>query len=224
MRIVRCRVRLTDQRDLAAVVARTRRLLDLDADPVAVDSVFGADPGLAALVAKRPGLRSPGSVDGFETAVRAVVGQQISVRGTRTLLGRIAAEHGSVAFEDEPWLLFPSAAQFAQLDPGTLPIPSKRASTLHAVAVALADGRLALDPGADRAETRSALLQIPGIGAWTADYLLMRAIGDPDVLLDSDLGVRKAASELDLDLTTAAPHWAPWRSYATHQLWANLKG
>ena len=212
-----CRVRLTDQRDLAAVVARTRRLLDLDADPVAVDAVFGADPGLAALVAKRPGLRSPGSVDGFETAVRAVVGQQISVRGTRTLLGRIAAEHGSVAFEDEPWLLFPSAAQFAQIDPATLPMPRKRASTLHAVAAAVADGRLALDPGADRAETRAALLAIPGIGTWTADYLLMRAVGDPDVLLDSDLGVRKAASELDLDLTTAARHWAPWRSYATHQ-------
>ena len=154
-----CRVRLTDQRDLAAVVARTRRLLDLDADPVAVDAVFGADPGLAALVAKRPGLRSPGSVDGFETAVRAVVGQQISVRGTRTLLGRIAAEHGSVAFEDEPWLLFPSAAQFAAIDPATLPMPRKRAETLHAVAAAVADGRLALDPGADRAETRAALLQ-----------------------------------------------------------------
>ena len=110
------------------------------------------------------------------------------------------------------------------IDPATLPMPRKRAETLQAVARLLADETLALDPGADRAETRAALLAIPGIGSWTADYLLMRAVGDPDVLLDSDLGVRKAASELDLDLTTAAPHWAPWRSYATHQLWANLKG
>ena len=153
-----------------------------------------------------------------------MVGQQISVRGTRTLLGRIAAEHGSVAFEDEPWLLFPSAAQFAQIDPATLPMPRKRASTVARRGRCCRRRALALDPGADRAETRAALLAIPGIGTWTADYLLMRAVGDPDVLLDSDLGVRKAASELDLDLTTAARHWAPWRSYATHQLWANLKG
>lgn len=217
-------VRLTDQRDLAALVARTRRLLDLDADPVAVDATLGADGHLAPLVTKRPGLRSPGAVDGFETVVRAVVGQQISVRGMRTLLGRIAREHGSTAFDDEPWLLFLSAEQFAALDPASLPMPRSRAETLRTLAAAIAEQRLVLNPGADRAEARAALLEMPGVGIWTADYLVMRALGDPDVLLDSDLGIRRAAAELDVELATAGQRWAPWRSYATHHLWANLKG
>ena len=220
---LRCRLRLTDQRDLAAVVSRVRCLFDLDADPVAVDATLGADARLAALVAKRPGVRSPGSVDGFETAVRAVLGQQISVRSTRALLGRIARRFGSVAFEDDPWRVFPSPAEFAAIDPTALPMPRNRAQTLHTLAKALCEERLVLDLGADRAEARAALREIPGIGEWTTDYLLMRAIGDPDVLLASDLGVLKAATELDLDLSTAQ-HWAPWRSYVTHHLWANLKG
>ncbi len=219
---VTCTVRLTDQRDLVAVVSRVRRLLDLDADPVAVDDLLGTDPVLAPLVAKRRGLRSPGAVDGFEMAVRAVVGQQISVSGARTLLGRITALHGERAFPDETWLLFPSAEQFAALDPDTLPMPSARARTLLAVAGAVAAGHLHLDPGADRDHERAALLALPGIGPWTADYLRMRALADPDVLLATDLGVRGSATALGLDLTDTRPGWAPWRSYASHHLWAAL--
>jgi AraC family transcriptional regulator, regulatory protein of adaptative response / DNA-3-methyladenine glycosylase II len=219
---VRCRLRLTEQRDLITAVARLRRLLDLDADPVAVDNVLHADPRLAPLVVKRAGLRSPGAVDGFEMAVRAVVGQQISVRGAGTILGRMAAEFGTVAFEGEPWLLFPSAARFADTDPMALPMPRKRAGTLHTVAAALANGDLALDPGADRSATRAALLALPGVGPWTADYLLMRAVGDPDILLASDLGVRKAAESLGIEIDDHRSGWAPWRSYASHQLWATL--
>ena len=218
---VRCDVRLSDQRDLVTVVARVRRMLDLDADPEAVDAVLGAGE-LAASVAKRPGLRSPGAVDGFELAVRAVVGQQISVSGARTLLGRIAAAYGEVAFDGEPWRLFPTAAQFADIDPSTLPMPKARGRTLHALASAVASGDLDLEPSADRDETRARLLELPGIGPWTTDYLRMRALSEPDVLLATDLGVRHAASALDLDLAGGRPDWAPWRTYATHHLWAAL--
>ncbi|MFN2518565.1 MAG: AlkA N-terminal domain-containing protein [Jatrophihabitantaceae bacterium] len=219
---VACRVRLTDQRDLVAVVARVRRLLDLDADPTAVDDVLSSDPALAPFVAKRPGLRSPGAVDGFEMAVRAVVGQQISVSGARTLLGRVATSHGSFAFDGEPWLLFPTAEAFATADPATLPMPRTRAATLHCLARALTDGALTLNPGADRASERAALLTLPGVGPWTADHLRMRALADPDVLLAGDLGVSRSASALGVTLADGRGHWAPWRSYATHHLWAAL--
>jgi AraC family transcriptional regulator of adaptative response / DNA-3-methyladenine glycosylase II len=219
---VLCRARLHDTRDLVAVVARVRRLLDLDADPVAVDAVLGDDPALAPLVAKRPGLRSPGTVDGLETAVRTIVGQQISVSGARTVLGRIVAASGRPAFADEPWLLFPSAADLAALDPADLPMPRARGHSIVGVAAAFAGGRIELDPGADRDQIRAALLGLPGVGPWTADYLLMRAVAHPDVLLTSDLVVRRAADDLGLDLTDGKPAWAPWRSYATYHLWAHL--
>ncbi len=219
---VLCTVRLTDTRDLVGVVARVRRLLDLDADPVAVDEILGADPVLAPLVAARPGLRAPGSVDGFETAVRTVIGQQVSVRGARTVTGRIVAELGRVAFDGEPWRLFPAAADLAAADPEGLPMPRARGRSVVAVAAAFADGRLALDPGADRDAARAALLALPGVGPWTTDYLAMRTLGHPDVLLASDLVIARAAAGLGLDLTDGRPDWAPWRSYATHHLWAHL--
>jgi AraC family transcriptional regulator, regulatory protein of adaptative response / DNA-3-methyladenine glycosylase II len=217
---VRCQLRLTDQRDLITAVARIRRLLDLDADPVAIETVFEADAQLAPLVRKHPGLRSPGAVDGFEMAVRAIVGQQVSVPGARTLLGRIATSFGRPVFDE--WRLFPSADSFADTDPAVLPMPRRRAATLHTVAAAMASRSLVLDPGADRVASRAALLATPGIGAWTADYLLMRAIGDPDVLLMGDLGVQRAAASLDIEISDGRPGLAPWRSYATHQLWRLL--
>jgi AraC family transcriptional regulator of adaptative response / DNA-3-methyladenine glycosylase II len=153
-------------------------------------------------------------------AVRAVVGQQISVAGARTLLGRIAADHGTAVFERHR--LFPTAEQFATLDPATLPMPRARAATLHALAEASASGGLQLDPGGDRDEVRTALLALPGIGPWTAGYLTMRALGDPDVLLHTDLGVRTSAETLDIELDGGRPDLAPWRSYVTHHLWAAL--
>jgi AraC family transcriptional regulator of adaptative response / DNA-3-methyladenine glycosylase II len=221
--VVLCRVRLHDTRDLVAVVARVRRLLDLDADPTAVDAVLSADPALAPLVAKRPGIRSPGTVDGFETAVRTIVGQQISVSGARTVLGRVVAEYGRPAFEDPDELLFPTAQALAEVDPTSLPMPRARGRSVMAVAVAFADGGVRLDPGAERDDVRAALLALPGIGPWTADYLLMRAAAHPDILLSSDLVVRRAADDLGIDLTRdPRPNWSPWRSYATYHLWAHL--
>ena len=215
---VSCRARLADVRDLVTVTARVRRLLDLDADPVTVDGALGADPALAQLINKRPGLRSPGAVDGFELAVRAVVGQQISVAAARTVLGRLVAEHGTPA--PDGWLRFPDADRVADLDPATLPLPRARGRPIVALARACADGTLTLDPGVDRADERTRLLALPGIGPWTADYLRLRALGDPDVLLDGDLGVRRSAQALGVELTGGRLDWAPWRSYVTHHLWA----
>jgi AraC family transcriptional regulator, regulatory protein of adaptative response / DNA-3-methyladenine glycosylase II len=203
-------------------VARVRRLLDLDADPVAVDTVLGADPALALSVRKSPGLRSPGAVDGFETTVRTIVGQQISVSGARTVLGRVVAAHGRPAFAGEPWLLFPTADDTAALDPTTLPMPRARGRSVVAAGEAFARGTVVLDPGADRDELRVTLLALPGIGPWSADYLLMRAAGHPDILLTSDLGVRRSAGDLGLDLADGRAAWAPWRSYATYHLWAHM--
>lgn len=221
---VQCTVRLHDPRDLVAVVARVRRLLDLDADPQAVDAALGRDPALEVLVRKRPGLRSPGAVDGFETAVRTIVGQQISVGGARTVLGRIVAQYGTVAFDGEPWRLFPSPEVLAAADPATLPMPRARGRTVQSLAEATERGELVLDPGVDRSEARAALLALPGVGPWTADYLGMRTTSDPDVLLTTDLVVRRAAADLGLDLSGGRPDWAPWRSYASYHLWAHAIG
>jgi AraC family transcriptional regulator of adaptative response / DNA-3-methyladenine glycosylase II len=174
-------------------------------------------------VAARPGLRSPAAVDGFEMVVRAVVGQQISVSGARTVLGRIAAEHGSRAFDGQVARLFPGPAQLAGIDPASLAMPRARARTVLAVAEACASGELSLEPGADRERERALLLSVPGVGSWTADYVQMRALGDADVLLDTDLGVRRSARRIGVDLAGGRPGWAPWRSYATHHLWAALR-
>jgi AraC family transcriptional regulator of adaptative response / DNA-3-methyladenine glycosylase II len=218
---VACRIELTGRRDLVTTISRTRRLLDLDCDQSAVDARLGADPVLGPLLATRPGLRSPGAVDGFEMAIRAVVGQQISVSGARTLLGRIAAEHGSRAFGGrQATQLFPAPAELAAIDPASLPMPRSRAKTVLAIAEACASGDLRLDPDADRQREHAALLALPGIGPWTADYIRMRAMSDRDVLLATDLGVRRSAARLGLELADGRPQWAPWRSYATHHLWA----
>ncbi|MDQ2839018.1 MAG: helix-turn-helix domain-containing protein [Actinomycetota bacterium] len=194
---VEARLRLADHRDLAAAVARIRRLLDLDADPQAVDEVLSAQPALAELIRRHPGLRSPGAVDGFEMAVRAVVGQQVSVAGARTVLGRIVSEYGTNAFETgSEWLLFPEPAALAGIDPTTLPMPAARGRTIVTIAEAMAIGELNLTAGSDREQTRQDLLALRGVGPWTADYLQMRAIGDPDIYLGSDLGIKHAVAAL----------------------------
>jgi AraC family transcriptional regulator of adaptative response / DNA-3-methyladenine glycosylase II len=211
-------VRTGDRRDVHEAVRRCRRLLDLDADPAAVAATLGDDPLLGPLVAARPGLRSPGAADGAELAVRAVVGQHISVAGARTLLGRLVRAYGEPLGGAH---LFPTSERLAAIDPGSLPLPRARARTLGALARALRDGELDLRPGADRERVRARLLAIPGIGPWTADYVAMRALGDPDVLLAADLGVRRALERLGGD-PGAAERWRPFRSYATHHLWASL--
>lgn len=228
---VRCELVLTDLRDLAAAVQRCRRLLDLDADPVAVDAVLSADPLLAPLVRRVPGRRVPGAVDGAELAVRAVLGQQISVAGARTLAGRLTTSLGEPLpdglADDELTHAFPTAAALAAADPASLPLTRARAHALVGLCATIADGSLALDPGADRAATRERLLALPGIGPWTADYVAMRALGDPDAFLATDLGVRKALEQLDhaadpSAATQRAERWRPWRAYAVQHLWASL--
>lgn len=224
---VRCELVLDDLRDLAAAVARCRRLLDLDADPAAVDETLGGDPALTPLVAATPGRRSPGAVDGPELAVRAVLGQQVSVAAACTIAGRLAAAHGEPL--DRPvgavTVRFPRPAALAAIDPATLPMPASRARALHGLAVALADGDVVLDAGVERDEATARLLALPGIGPWTASYVALRALSDPDAFLPTDLGVRHglAAVGLPTDPRAAvvrAERWRPWRGYALHHLWA----
>jgi AraC family transcriptional regulator of adaptative response / DNA-3-methyladenine glycosylase II len=226
---LRCRLWLDDDRDLDEAVGRCRHLLDLDADPGAVATVLDGDPLISPLVAAAPGLRVPGAVDGAELAVRAVLGQQVSVAAARTAAGRLAALHGErLALPGAGVVaLFPSASTLAALDPASLPMPRARASALVGLCRALADGDLRLDPGADRDEARRALLALPGIGPWTAGYVAMRALGDSDVFLVEDLGVRNALARLggpsdQREARALGQAWAPWRSYASQYLWQTL--
>lgn len=219
--VVRVQLRLQDWRDLAPAVRRIRRLLDLDADPVAVDAALSEDLELSRVVRSAPGLRVPGSVDPFETAVRAIVGQQISVAGARTVAGRIVATAGlPLAIEGGPIThVFPTPDALAAIDPAALPMPQSRRRTIVELALRCLDGRVVLDRGADRDDVTAALLAVPGIGPWTAGYVSMRGLGDPDVFLPTDLGVRAGLARLGFD-ADRAHRWGPWRSYALHHLWA----
>lgn len=224
-------VRVADPRDVGPAVTRLRRLLDLDADPAAVDAALGADPALAPLVAATPGTRLTGSADPAETAVRTVLGQQVSVAAARTAAARLAAEvadplpHALVPDDGGPDLLFPDAAVLAaRLAEHPLPGPARRAETVRRLCAALASGQLALDAGRDPAALRAELRALPGIGPWSAGYLAMRVLGDPDELLASDLAVRRGAAAVGLPGTEAAlarrgRTWSPWRSYAATHLW-----
>src|SRR5947209_1530673 len=226
---IQCTLRLESMADLTSAVRQCRRLLDLDADPLSVVEVLSKDRRLSGIVKKRPGLRAPGAVDGTELAIQAVLGQQVSLAAARTLSSRLVTAHGDVIKIADPTLthLFPHAASIADADLARLGVPATRRATLRAVARAVADGTLALDPGADRIETYHQLVQLPGIGEWTAGYIVMRALGDPDTFLPSDLGIKKAVARLGIGsnaraISDHAAAWRPWRSYATHQLWATL--
>ncbi|MGQ0575292.1 MAG: DNA-3-methyladenine glycosylase 2 family protein [Pseudonocardia sp.] len=246
-------LRLADPRDLGPAVHRLRRLLDLDADPFAVDAVLATDPVLAPSVAATPGIRLPGTVDPAETALRAVLGQQVSVAAARTAAARLAAALGerlppslagpgrapseqpepsgagpamtAPSSGDDPDLLFPTPDAVAARGAEILTGPARRTATVLALADALATGALVLDAGRDPARLRAELVALPGIGPWTAGYLAMRVLGDPDELLADDLAVRRGAAALDLPrdaaaLTARAARWRPWRSYAAMHLWA----
>ncbi|MBA4608560.1 DNA-3-methyladenine glycosylase 2 family protein [Aeromicrobium sp. Marseille-Q0843] len=214
---------LTDLRDLAPAVQRCRRLLDLDADPVAIDEALAADPLLAGLVREAPGMRLPGQVDGFEMVMRAIVGQQVSVAGARTILGRVARSRGTevdleLARRHGLTHAFATAESVAEAAPEEFAMPRGRAAAILAVAHAVASGELDLHPGADREAARARLLAIRGIGPWTADYVRMRALGDPDVLLETDLVLRRVLAREGLE-RTRTERWRPWRSYASLHLW-----
>ncbi|GAA3961121.1 AlkA N-terminal domain-containing protein [Streptomyces marokkonensis] len=222
-----CRLTLSDLRDLTVAISRCRRLLDLDADPAAIDDQLRTDPLLAPLVDKAPGRRVPRTVDEAEFAVRAVLGQQVSTAAARTHAARLVAAHGDPVDDPEGGLthLFPSATALASVDPETLAMPRTRRTTFTTLVSHLADGSLNLGVECDWAETRAGLLALPGFGPWTADVIAMRALGDPDAFLPTDLGIRRAAGELGLPstpaaLTARAAAWRPWRAYAVQYLWA----
>lgn len=216
-----CRLRLTSLRDLTSAVQRMRALFDLDADPDAVDRVLGTDPWLAPLVAARPGLRSPGHVDPHELAVRAVLGQQVTVAAARTLAARLTERYGERLPVASGGLtsLFPAAAALAEADPADLAMPGARQRALRGLCAALASGEVDLSPGVDREQAAAALLALPGIGPWTVSYVRMRALGDPDAHLPTDIGVRHGLAAAGAPEAVDAGGWRPWRSYAVHHLW-----
>jgi len=227
--VVMCSLVLDDLADVQAAVQRTRRLLDLDADPMTIDAHLSSDPLLAPLVRARPGLRAPGHLDGTELLVRAVLGQQVTVTAARTLATRLVAAHGEALTTPvgEVTHLFPSAATVAALAPCDFAMPAARGRALIDACAAIADGRVVLDAGSDRADAVEVMQTVRGIGPWTAGYVAMRALGDPDVFLPTDVGVRNALVALGdvgspRSAAAMAQAWRPWRSYALHHLWASL--
>jgi AraC family transcriptional regulator of adaptative response / DNA-3-methyladenine glycosylase II len=229
------RLQLPELELLPTVVASVRRLFDLDADAAAVDEVLGRDAAMAQLVAARPGVRVPGAVDGFELAVRAVVGQQVSVAGARTMLGRVVARLGrplaapapagadggaagdlaSVLEGDGLAYEFPTPASLADGDLGGIGLTGLRVATLRSLAQAVVAGELELRPGAELAAQRRALRSLPGIGPWTTEYVAMRALGDTDAFPADDLVLRREVERVGAD----PQRWRPWRAYAAMQLW-----
>ncbi|WP_328625523.1 helix-turn-helix domain-containing protein [Streptomyces sp. NBC_00353] len=223
---IACRLFLTDPRDLTLAISRCRWLLDLDADPVAVDDQLRGDPLLAPLIDKAPGRRVPRTVDGAEFAVRAVLGQQVSTAAARTHAARLVTAHGIPVDDPEGGLthLFPTPEALACLDPEQLALPRSRRTTLTTLVGALADGSLQLGTDSEWERARAELIALPGFGPWTVEVIAMRALGDPDAFLPTDLGIRRAAAELGLPstpaaLTARAAAWRPWRAYAVQYLW-----
>jgi AraC family transcriptional regulator, regulatory protein of adaptative response / DNA-3-methyladenine glycosylase II len=223
-RYLDCDLELSDLRDVTAAVQRCRRLFDLDADPEAIAADLAVDPILGGLARSCPGRRSPGCVDGDEMAIRAVLGQQVSVAAARKLAGGLVAAYGKPLPAPSGTLThcFPDAATLAGASQADLPMPRSRAQALITLAAALASGELALHPGVDRDGAIAKLLSLPGIGPWTAGYIRMRALSDPDAVLPGDAGVRRALRQLG-GTVADAESWRPWRSYATHHLWAALE-
>src|SRR5580658_3021735 len=223
---------LSDLRDLQTAVARCRQLLDLDADPMAIWEALRRDPLIGPLVRRDPGRRVPGAADGFELAVRAVIGQQVSVPGARAVAGRLVLAAGELLPGSGPVSavthLFPTPAalvELAERDPGAFSMPAGRRRALVALAHAVDAGDVVIDPGADPAELRRSLVALPGIGPWTAESVAMRALRDPDAFMPTDLGIRRGAVALGLpddpaQLRAMTEHWRPWRSYAMAHLWA----
>jgi AraC family transcriptional regulator of adaptative response / DNA-3-methyladenine glycosylase II len=224
---ISCQLTLTDLRDLSTAISRCRQLLDLDADPLAVDELLRGDPVLAPLVDKSPGRRVPRTVDAAEFAVRAVLGQQVSTAAARTHAARLVTAYGEPVTDHGGGLthLFPSPAALATLDPAALAFPRARRTTITTLVAALAAGEIDLGAGTDWNAARAHLAALPGFGPWTIEIIAMRALGDPDAFIPTDLGVRLAARAVNLPGTPAAlighaAAWRPWRAYAVQYLWA----
>jgi AraC family transcriptional regulator, regulatory protein of adaptative response / DNA-3-methyladenine glycosylase II len=216
---LRCRVLLSSSAPLVSVAERVRRLFDLNAFPLEIECHLNRDSALRPMIKQHPGQRLPGAWDAFEIAIRAVVGQQVSVKGATTIMGRIAAQYGE---HSEYGLLFPTPSELSVVDVDSLPMPRSRAMALRDLANAVADGTVDFK---DSWESLSAsLLAIKGIGPWTSQYIAMRATNDPDAFLDGDLVLLKVAKQqLGIDSATALAErsnkWRPWRAYACMHLW-----
>ncbi len=221
---VSCRLALSKMSDLGPAIARCRWLLDLDADPHAIDEQLARDRDLRPLISRAPGRRVPRCVDGAEMAVRAVLGQQISTAAARTHAAKLAAAVGDPVADPSGSIsyLFPTpdrllGARFA--------LPAARARSLTALLRAVSDGRMSLDPGCDREQALGTLASLPGVGPWTAQIVAMRALGDPDAFPGTDLGVARAAAAIGLGsspstLAERSNRWRPWRAYAVQYLWS----
>jgi len=215
-----CTIQGGSPASLMSILQRVRRMFDVDAVPGEINEVLRADPVLRKLVRGAPGLRIPGAFDSFEASVRSIVGQQVSVRGATTVMGRIAERYGEPG---EIGLLFPSPEALADLDPASLPMPAKRALAIRELARRVAEGDIVYDQPDDEA-FRQSLLSIPGIGPWTVDYISMRARSDPNAFLSGDLVIREVGKSLfdidkETDLLKRAERWRPWRGYAGMHLW-----
>jgi len=215
---------------LMALVARLRHLFDLDARPDTVSSHLAGDATLRKMVAKRPGLRVPGAFEGFEIAVRAVLGQQVSVAGATTFAGRLVKTFGEPIVTPDPSLhaVFPTAARLARASDAeiaSIGLTGARARTLGTLARAVANGSLALEPRGEASRVIDELVSLPGIGPWTANYIAMRALGAPDAFLEGDLVLRRVLGDLtNKEALARAETWRPWRSYAAMHLWTSLAG
>ena len=227
---IHARYWLSDLRDLGPAMQRSRMLLDLDSDPHSVTDALADDRLLGALVGRAPGRRVPGHVDPHELAIRAVLGQQVSLRGACTLAGRMVAFYGEQLERPLGSVthLFPSVEMLADADLDRLGMPGARRGALSALVGALARGEIVLDSGAERTQARRLLLGLPGIGPWTTEYIAMRALRDPDAFPAGDLGVRHALARLGHDAqpaaaARAAERWRPYRAYAVQHLWASLE-
>ena len=234
-------IHVPDARAVPAIVARIRRVFDLDADIGAIDAHLAEDPVLAPLVAARPGVRVPGAWDGFELAVRAVLGQQITVSAARGLAARLVAVYGEpLALDGEPpagltadapaglTIVFPRPSRLAQAPLADLGMPRARARALSALAAAAVANADLFERGGDLAGAVARLRALPGIGEWTAQYIAMRALRDPDAFPAADIGLLRAMTGPDglrpppAALLARAEAWRPWRAYAAQRLWTSL--
>lgn len=218
------RLAIAEPQHIATALERVQHMFDLRADPVEIERHLGRDRQLAPIVKRFRGQRLPGCWDGFEIAVRAIVGQQVSVAGATNVMGQIAREYGC---QTPRGLCFPTPQQLAQLDVAALPMPGQRAAALRELSRAVAAGDIDLSGGADTDAVTARLLQIKGIGPWTAQYIGMRVLGNPDAFPDRDLVLLKAAKRyLGIDdareLSARADAWRPWRAYAAVLLWRHF--